>query len=297
MTAPTGGGTPAEEIDIDAGLVSRLIAVQHPDLAHLEVSPGAVGWDNVMFRLGDDLAVRLPKRRVAVPLLAKEQIFLPTLAGSLPLPVSAPLRIGRPGDDFPWTWSILPWLPGKPADLAPPGPDQGGVWGGFLRALHRPAPEDAPRNPYRGVPLSARKGPVEERLARLRAHGVVTPMIEEFWSMALQTPLETETWLHGDPHSRNVLTDQGRFSAVIDWGDMCVGDPATDLASLWMLLDTPLARDEAIAAYGGLSPATLIRARGWAVMFGAMLLDAGLVDDPRLAAAGRVTLERLHDGP
>lgn len=297
MTAPVAGGTPAVEIEIDAERVARLIAAQHPDLAHLPLTPGAVGWDNVMFRLGDDLAVRLPKRAVAVPLLAKEQVFLPMIAGRLPLPVSAPLRIGRPGDDFPWTWSILPWLAGAPADLSPAGPDQGGVWGGFLRALHQPAPADAPRNPYRGVPLAARKEQVEERMARLRRHGVITPMVEEFWAMALETPLESETWLHGDPHSRNVLTDHGRFSAVIDWGDMCVGDPATDLASLWMLLETPVAREEAIAAYGGLSPATLIRARGWAVMFGVVLTDAGLVDDPRLAKAGRLTLERLHDGP
>ena len=297
MTAPAGGGTPAEEIDINAGLVARLIAAQHPDLAHMPVTPGPVGWDNQMFRLGDDLAVRMPKRAVAAPLLDREQAWLPGIAGGLPLPVPAMLRRGEPAEGYPWTWSLLPWLAGEPADVAPPEPDQGGAWGGFLKALHQPAPADAPRNPYRGVPLAARKGPVQERMARLRPHGVITPMIDEFWAMALETPLEHETWLHGDPHSRNVLTDQGRFSAVIDWGDMCVGDPATDLASLWMLLETPLARDEAIAAYGGISPATLIRARGWAVMFGVMLLDAGLVDDPRLAKAGRLTLERLHDGP
>lgn len=298
MSAPVAGGTPAEEIAIDAALVARLIAEQHPDLAGLEVIPGPVGWDNCMFRLGEDLAVRIPKRAVAAPLLEREQTFLAGLAPGLPLPIPAPLRTGRPGSGYPWTWSILPWLPGDPADLSPPGPDQGPVWGGFLRALHRPAPASAPRNPFRGVPLSNRREAVEVRMARLRARGAgVTPMIDEFWNMALEAPLEGETWLHGDPHSRNVLVDRGRFSAVIDWGDICVGDPATDLASLWMLLETPLARDEAIAAYGGLSPLTLVRARGWAVMFGVMLADAGLIDDPRLARAGLLTLERLHDGP
>jgi aminoglycoside phosphotransferase (APT) family kinase protein len=94
-----------------------------------------------------------------------------------------------------------------------------------------------------------------------------------------------------------VLTEDGAFSAVIDWGDMCAGDPACDLAALWMLLPERRSRDDFIAAYGGFSDALMRRARGWAVAFAAMLTDAGLINDERLARMGVVTFQRLDDGP
>ena len=101
------------------------------------------------------------------------------------------------------------------------------------------------------------------------------------------------TWIHGDLHPRNILVDRGRFSAVLDWGDVTRGDPATDLAAIWMLFSAHAHR-QAVAAYGPLSPATLRRARGWAVFFGVVLIDTGLVDDPRFAAVGRRTLSRIE---
>ncbi|HEV2678742.1 MAG TPA: aminoglycoside phosphotransferase family protein [Aliidongia sp.] len=291
----TPTGTPAAEIEIDEALVRSLLHEQHPDLAGLPIQPAASGWDNVMFRLGDDLCVRLPRRAASAALLVTEQRWLPTIADGLPLPVSAARRIGRPGTDFPWHWNVVSWLPGRPADLDVPRPDQAERWAGFLRALHRPAPANAPRNAIRGCPLSNRIGPVAARLDRLRGKTDISfDRIDAIWHRALAASIDVEpTWLHGDLHAQNVLTDDGRLSAVIDWGDMARGDRATDLASIWMLLPGDDDRQRAIEAYDLPSSATWDRARGWAVLFGSMLLDVGLTDNPRFAITGEHILRRL----
>jgi aminoglycoside phosphotransferase (APT) family kinase protein len=288
-------GTPPAEVAVDAALVAGLLADQHPDLAGLPLRPAESGWDNAMFRLGDALAVRLPRRALAAQLIVHEQAWLPRLAPVLPLPIPAPVRAGGPGRGYPWPWSVVPWLPGAPADRSDPDPSQAPALGAFLRALHRPAPADAPHNPYRGIPLAERAPFTEQRLARLAAAtDLVTPALSELWAAAARAPLDApRSWLHGDLHPRNVLVDNGALSAVIDWGDLTAGDPATDQAAIWMLFEAPAARRAALAAYGQPSPATLLRARGWAVFFGAVLLDTGLHDDPHFAAVGARTLRRV----
>ena len=111
---------PSAEADLSAGLVRRLVAGQHPDLAGLRVAVLANGWDNVICRLGDDLAVRLPRRVAAAELIRHEQRWLPELAARLPLSIPAPVRVGRPALGYPWHWSIVPLLPGQIAELSPP---------------------------------------------------------------------------------------------------------------------------------------------------------------------------------
>jgi aminoglycoside phosphotransferase (APT) family kinase protein len=299
MSTPAQAGTPAAEIDVDADLVRALLRDQHPDLAEQPLRLAASGWDNVMFRLGEALAVRMPRRGTGGALIDSEQRWLPVLAPRLPLPVPAPIRLGTPGRGYPWRWSILPWLEGEAADLGEPGPGQGAVLGGFFRALHVAPPADAPINPYRGCPLADRVAAVAERFERVAARTqVLTPAVMGMWQEALAAPVDVAaTWLHGDPHARNVLTREGRFSAIIDWGDMAAGDRATDLAAVWMLLPDRSARAAALEAYGAISAATLARARGWAVMFGMMLADIGLHDDARMGVMGARTLSRLEDGP
>ena len=299
MSAPirdtTVGAHPAE-VEISAGRVRALLAAQHPDLAHLAVRRVASGWDNDMFRLGDDMAVRMPRRLAGVALIANEQRWLPALP-RLPLPIPTPLRLGAPGAAYPWPWSIVPWMPGGPADLDPLAADQAPVLAGFLQALHQPAPDDAPRNPHRGVPLAERADDLAPRFARLAAEtGLITPRIRQVWERALATPVDVApSWLHGDPHARNLLSDGGRVTAVIDWGDLCRGDRATDLSCLWMLLPDLQARHAAMAAYGA-SDATWARAAGWAVSYAVVLTDAGRVNDPRLLAMGEKTFAMVEAG-
>jgi aminoglycoside phosphotransferase (APT) family kinase protein len=292
---PQPAGTPAAEIEVSVGLARALLARQHPDLAALPITLAAEGWDNAVFRLGDALALRLPRRAIGAELIRHEQRWLPMLQDSLPLAIPAPVRVGVAQDDYPWPWSVTPWFEGETADLAPPDEDQGEVLGGFFRALHQPAPDDAPRNPWRGVPLAARLSAFEARAAGLAGKGVqLDPVVQAIWQDALGAPDDAApTWIQGDPHPRNVLVADGRITAIIDWGDLGQGDRASDLAAVWMVLPSADARRAAMAACGAVSEATWRRARGWAVLYGVMLLDAGLADDTRMAAIARSTFARL----
>ena len=295
--APPSIGTPAAEFAIDATLVATLLADQHPDLAQLRLQAVDAGWDNALFRLGEHLAVRLPRRAAAAPLIVHEQRWLPRLAEQLTLAIPAPCRVGVPAHGYPWHWSVVPWLPGRTADQHAPDPAQSRPFAAFLRSLHAKAPADAPANPVRGVALQQRAAVVEARMQRLASRtNLITPQIRQIWQAALHAPLDLPpTWLHGDLHPRNVLVEHGSITGIVDWGDITAGDSATDLAAIWMLFADPAARQQSLAAYGDLSQATLQRAKGWAVLFGVVLLDSGLIDNPHNAAIGTRTLQRVAE--
>jgi len=296
MTADAAG-TPAAEVEITEALVRALLQEQHRDLAGLPLEFVGEGWDNVMVRLGGDLALRLPRRAIADDLIRKEQRWLPWLAPHLPLPVPAPVRTGVPGQGYPFAWSVLPWIDGEAADLAPPDTSEAPVLADFLRTLHRlPLPPDPPANSVRDCPLSGKQADTERRMAILKSGtDAITPAIERAWADALAAPIDLPTsWIAGDIHARNVLVRNGKFAAFIDWGDMCAADPATDIAAIWCLFDDPVARRAAIEAYG-MSEATLARARGWAVFHGVILLETGLQDHPRHARMGAAKLRRLAE--
>ena len=253
------------EFEVTAELVRSLLHEQHPDLSELEVTPLAHGWDNELFRLGDDLLLRFPRRSVAAPLIEIEQRWLPVLAPTLPLPVPAPVRIGRPGCGYPWAWSVLPWLDGQSALHAPFDQHQvADDLAAFLNAMHRVAPPDAPLNAFRGVPLQNRNEVVVERIA-LVADRFDTDALARSWgeSLAAQRFTAPAQLLHGDVHPGNLLVSGGRLSAVIDFGDLCAGDPATDFGVAWMLFDNDV-RTYFLAAVGA-GHDMWLRARGWAL--------------------------------
>ncbi|MDE0661482.1 MAG: aminoglycoside phosphotransferase family protein [Gammaproteobacteria bacterium] len=293
-------GTPPAEVRIDTALVRPLVRTQFPQYASRRLQPMGSGWDNVMMRLGTDLLVRLPRRAIAAVLIEEEQRWLPELSSRLPIDVPVPIHIGRPSKDYPWPWSIVRWLPGEGADRSPPSADQGCRLASFLSCLHQAAPEGVRVNPVRGVPLATRSDQVGERMERLaRTTDAITPRVRTAWHEALAAAPSTERlWLHGDLHPLNILVWRGRITGVVDWGDLTAGDVATDLAVFWMLFDEP-ARERALAAYGHVDNAMRARAMGWAILFGAILLDTGLVDHPRHAAVGAAILRRVaqNNGP
>jgi aminoglycoside phosphotransferase (APT) family kinase protein len=294
---------PAAEVLIDTSVVRALLQEQHADLAHLSLIEVGEGWDNKLFRLGEDLAVRIPRRAASAALVEHEQRWLPELSPQLPLPVPAPLRVGRAAPGFPWAWSVVRWFPGQSALLAPPRDvaTTAVAVGRFLRALHQPAPEDAPRNPWRGVPLSARAKTLQENLQQL--DGLVDRRAAlALWERVVSTPAwcGPPLWIHGDLHPGNLLVSDGRLSAVIDFGDLAAGDPATDLSVAWMLLPSSerhafltSARD----AFNPLDDHTLMRARGWALALGLVYL-ANSRDSEAMTALGRATIDNaLSDNP
>ncbi|GHE06894.1 aminoglycoside phosphotransferase family protein [Streptomyces alanosinicus] len=261
------------ESEITAELVRDLLRDQHPDLADRPLRLGARGWDNQLWRLGDDLAVRLPwATRTADALLRKEYAWLPALAPRLPLPVPVPQRLGEPSVRFPRPWIVATWVPGAPADRAPAtsAAASADALAAFLTALHRPAPGAAPAGRGRGGPLPGRADQFAEHLASAVELGLVPDpgAVRAVWEDAVAAPswAGPAVWLHGDLHPANVLTSDGTFCGVIDFGDLCTGDPACDLAAAWVLLPDGAA-DRFHAAYRPApDPATLRRARGWAVL-------------------------------
>ncbi|MEU7433587.1 aminoglycoside phosphotransferase family protein [Streptomyces sioyaensis] len=224
-----------------------------------------------LWRLGDELAVRLPWATLSADaLLRKEHEWLPSLAAHLPLPVPVPQRLSEPSERFPRPWIVTTWVPGTPADRAPATrAEAADTLAAFLTALHRPAPEGAPTGRDRGGPLADRAEGFAQQLASATEAGLIPDpdAVRAVWEDAVAAPDWTgpALWLHGDLHPANVLTSDGTFCGVIDFGDLFAGDPACDLAAAWILLPDGAA-DRFHAAYQPApDPATLRRARGWAV--------------------------------
>jgi aminoglycoside phosphotransferase (APT) family kinase protein len=284
--------TPSAEVEIDEPLVRSLLVEQQPELADLPMRFVGEGWDNVVVQLGADLMVRLPRRAAAAQLVLNEQRWLPTLAPSLPLPVPTPIFAGVPGGQYPWSWSICPWLPGESAAVAPPAdPHEAALTlAAFVVALHQPAPYDAPDNPFRGVHLQRRAEAVQQRTQLLR-DVIPAEQVLSVWDELRSTPpwSEAPLWLHGDLHPSNMLTHEGRLSAIIDFGDITSGDPATDLAVAWMLFEP---RDrEVFRRAAAIDDDTWRRAAGWALNLSLAYLTGD--DSTSMPAIGRATLSAV----
>ncbi len=277
---------PPSEVDVDEQLVARLIKTQHPDLAgRLELV--ANGWDNLVFRLGSAHAVRIPRRAVAVPLLLHEIRALPLLAPRLSVPIPTPVRVGEPGEGYPWPWTIVPWFEGELAASVERSPLVEPL-ARFVREVHLPAPADAPRNPVRGGPLATRTDATLERMriARLSARHF------ELWEESLAAPVWAgpPVWLHGDLHPANVLVRDGAIAAVIDFGDVTSGDPASDLGAAWMFFRAEdRARFQSLLDY---DDDTWLRARGWALSVATAVLVHS-PDHPQLGPVMRDVLTQL----
>ncbi|MBL1084645.1 aminoglycoside phosphotransferase family protein [Streptomyces actinomycinicus] len=278
----------ADEIDLDAPLVQRLVAGRFPQWAALPVRRlTSSGTENAMFRLGTGLVVRLPRRPGAVPDLTLEQHWLPRLGPLLPVPVPEPVGTGEPGEGYPWPWSVHRWLEGRnPVAGAVAEPERlAGDLGAFVRALRRIPPRDGPPG-YRCGPLAERDEPTRAAIAELGGR-TDTGAVTSLWEAALRAPVHTgpPVWAHGDLSPGNVLVDGGRLSAVIDFGCAGVGDPAVDLIVAWNLLPAS-ARDTFRAAVGA-DDAEWARGRGWALSVSLIQLPYYWDTNPALAENSR----------
>lgn len=243
-----------------------------------------------MFRLGDQHVVRLPIRKACEVYIANELDWL-GLIPTLPIPVSKPVRTGIPTPYFPCRWSIMPWFDGQTASKTPPEDTEANRLAAGFRALHQ-ITDQAPKNSSRGVPLAERTD-VSDRLRRLESEtDFVDDGIWRAWYDALAAPLAQEDrWIHSDLHPDNVIVCEGSIAALIDWGGLTSGDVATDLASFWMLFDREDVRSEALATYEA-DASTIIRSRGWAVLFGSVFSRS---TSAPMRVSGRETLRRVRE--
>ena len=287
----------ADEVDTDASLVRRLLAAQFPQWADLPIEPvPSAGTDNAIYRLGEEMAVRLPRIARAVSQVEKEQRLLPKLAPHLPLAIPVPLATGSPAEGYPWYWSVCPWLEGENATIDRLGDLREAAMdlAHFIDALQRIDPAGGPpsgaHNFFRGVPLAMRDAPTRAAIASL--HGRLdTGAVTAAWDAALQAPVwhSSPVWLHGDLQSGNLLTVRGRLSAVIDFGGLGVGDPACDVMPAWTLFSGE-SRDIFRAALR-VDDATWARGRGWALSTALIALpyylhtNPAIVDNSRRAIA------------
>ncbi len=293
----------ADEVDIDAELVRRLVETQLPAWAGLSLERVvSSGTDNALYRLGADLVVRLPRIDWAVGQVEKEQRWLPVLGPQLPLDVPVPVAVGSPDLGYPWSWSVYRWLEGELATVDRLADERGAAYtlGQFVASLQRidasggPAPGD--HNSWRGVDLAEREPFTSEAIASL--HGLIdVDAVTSAWQRALAAPAwdSGPRWIHGDLQPGNLLAVDGRLSAVIDFGCLGVGDPACDLLVAWNLFSGE-ARDAYRAAVG-VDDATWTRGIGWAVSTAVVALDYYRGTNPVLVAGAYRALSEILAAP
>jgi aminoglycoside phosphotransferase (APT) family kinase protein len=287
----TAGKMHPDEVETDEPLVRRLLAAQFPRWADLPIRPvPSGGTDNAIYRLGDEMAVRLPRIHWAVEQVEK--------APRLPLAIPVPLAMGRPGEGYPYPWSVYRWLDGENAAierLSDAGQAASDL-AAFILALQGVDATDGPppgsHNAQRGVPLALRDAAVRDALARLYGE-IDTDAATAAWEEALHAPPWSgpPVWIHGDLQSGNLLAVAGRIRAVIDFGCLGVGDPACELIVAWNLLPAevrPRFRDLL-----GVDEATWTRGRGWALSVGLIALPYYLPTSPAMVRYARHTIAEV----
>ncbi len=261
----------ADERDIDVALVELLVARQFPEFSDLPVKQfPSSGTSNSIFRLGEDMAVRLPRIEASAAEVDKEHLWLSTLAPLLPVPIPIPLAKGSPGEGYPWRWSIYRWMEGDAATKRRQLDGYGAArdLGRFVAALQRIDPSDAPtpgeRTWLRGMPLTNLDPPIRWALAELVGKLDVRAA-ERAWDAALRAPSwdDPPVWFHGDLLPGNLLVNHGRLSAVIDWGCLGAGDPACDMLPAWSCLSA--GTRDVFRSELDVDDGTWVRGRGWAL--------------------------------
>jgi aminoglycoside phosphotransferase (APT) family kinase protein len=277
-------------------LVHRLLGTQFPAWSGLAITPVTpAGTDNAIFRLGDDMLIRMPRVDWAVGQVRKEQRWLPVLAPQLPLAVPTPRGSGRPAEGYPWPWSIYDWLTGENATtdrMADPG-RVAVTLARFIGSLQSIDGSDGPppgeHNFWRGVPLIVRDDSTRKTIAELV--GVVdVDAATAVWEEALQARpwSRPPVWVHGDLQSGNLLLTGGELAAVIDFGGLGVGDPAVDMIVAWNLFTGQARR--AFRESSRVDDDTWARGRGWALSIALAELRYYVNSDPRVADNARRVL-------
>ncbi len=288
-----------DEVGTDVSLVGRLLAAQFPQWADLPIEPvSSAGTDNALYRLGDDMVVRLPRIHWATGQVDKEHRWLPRLARHLPLAIPVPLAKGTPGEGYPWQWSVYRWLEGETATLERiADPRQLAIdLAQFITALRDidtagQLPAGSLRS-YRGEPLACRDE--ETRVAIAACDGLLdVELVTEVWEAHLQIPAWSgpPVWIHGDIQPGNLLATQGRLSAVIDFGTLAIGDPAVDQIVAWNLL--PADSRDTFRESLAVDNATWARGRGWALSIGLVALPYYQSTNPVLAGVSRRAIDEV----
>ncbi len=233
-------------LGVDESVVRGLLHSQFPQWADLSLQPiENGGWCNFAFRLGDDKFVRLPRHEDYASQVEKECVWLPSLASRLPLEIPAPLGLCKPHVSFALPWAVYRWIEGEIA--IPERINNQNMFardlGQFLRALQSVdtsgAPLAGPHNFHRGGALAIYDDQVGAAIATLlKSNRINADLATEVWQRAVESRWGHDpVWIHGDVSVGNLLVRDGELVAVIDFGNMAIGDPACDLVIAWTVFD------------------------------------------------------------
>lgn len=299
-------GHNAEKAHINHSLVRRLIDKQFPQWANLAIKPvESSGWDNRTFHLGEQLSVRLPSGAEYSAQVEREQHWLPILGPLLPLKIPVPIAMGKPDEGYPWHWSIYKWLAGETASYERISNlnQFAKALANFLAAFQQCDTTDGPlpgaHNFYRGGAIANYDAGTRQAIEIL-GNKIDIKTVTDVWNTALaSTWNQSPVWVHGDIAVGNLLVDNSELTAVIDFGQLCIGDPACDLAIAWTFFNKE-SRDTFRKALL-LDNATWERGRGW-TLWKALIVYAGLCGTNPLDAEkskqviDEVLLAHKHDG-
>jgi aminoglycoside phosphotransferase (APT) family kinase protein len=269
------------EADIDVGLVERLVSDQFPGLLGTVRPVPSTGTVNEIYRLGDELYARLP--RIDDRDLVKEWEWLPRLAPRLPLRIPAPVALGEPGHGYPYRWGVYEWIEGVPYADGVDEEQAARDLAGFVRALRS--------LPVEGGPPAGR-APLAE-LDQVTRAAISDPRVLAAWEEAVRAPQwdGRPSWIHCDLLRPNVLVRDSRICAVIDFGSVGVGDPASDLTAAWALFG-PAGR-AVYRAELGVDEGTWARGRGIALHQAAMIIPYYATTNPAFVLLAQRTVEQI----
>ncbi len=288
----------AEHLPVSVSLAKALVTSQFPKWSKLEICPiPSSGTDNTIFRLGENMCLRLPKTMHTEKNLKKEHAWLPKLT-PLSLQTPKPLAIGTPEKGYPCSWCIYSWIDGNTVVANYLSDDHRAAKdiGKFINSLQlvdtEGGPKSGPHNNYRGVPLIDRNQLTREAIQKLNAE-FETNALNNLWDAALDVPTwaNAPVWLHGDIHSGNMLTQNGRLNAMIDFGLSGVGDPACDLMVGWTQFH-PEARNT-FHKFIKADDDTWERGKGWALSWAVIALAHYNRSNSFLASMSRNTINQL----
>ena len=288
-----------DEVAIDETLVRRLLSTQLPDLAGLPMKPvRPQGTDNIVYRLGTDLSVRLPRKLSAVPSLLVELEWLPQLAPRLPLAVPVPVAAGASDKLYPFPWAVCTWVSGTQLGFGELLQGGARALAEFVAALHSCDATQGPKVAagQRGGPVAAYDQTARTALAAvldLQQAGRIEPDLVDgdhaaaVWAAAVAAPAWARqgVWTHRDLHGGNLVTAGARLTGVIDFGGLVVGDPAADVMGAFHVL-SPSDRRR-FCELVGVDDATLARARGLALAQGLEALPYYLDSHPGMVSFAR----------
>lgn len=254
------------------------------------------GWDVEVYRWGNRV-LRLPRRNQANAILDVEYDWIEPATRDLVeagFSVSTPRYRGEPTKLFPHPWLVSDHVPGSPIHALPLG-ERGRAARDMalaLAALHQPAPDTAPQNPYRNVPLHDKVPAFTHYAEKTNLPAFLHEAFDEAVSSA---PWQGEKlWCHGDLHAGNILTHSGGLTGLIDFGDLGAGDPAVDYAVFYTVFTEQERADARVVLRSLGQPddeGVWLRARGWAAHFTAALLSSSSPDDQTIAQQALILME------